>query len=43
MTGAHAARTVLVAALGNPDRGDDGAGAEVARLLEGRLRRASAC
>ena len=37
MTGAHAARTVLVAALGNPDRGDDGAGAEVARLLEGRL------
>jgi hydrogenase maturation protease len=36
MTGARPAR-VLVAALGNPDRGDDGAGAEVARLLEGRL------
>lgn len=28
---------VLVAALGNPDRGDDGAGLEVARLLDGRL------
>jgi hydrogenase maturation protease len=37
MTGERAARTVLVAALGNPDRGDDGAGPEVARLLEGRL------
>jgi hydrogenase maturation protease len=37
MTGERAARTVLVAALGNPDRGDDGVGLEVARLLEGRL------
>ncbi|MFZ1107670.1 MAG: hydrogenase maturation protease [Rhodomicrobium sp.] len=37
MTGERAARIVLVAALGNPDRGDDGAGPEVARLLEGRL------
>jgi hydrogenase maturation protease len=36
MTGARPTR-VLVAALGNPDRGDDGAGLEAARLLEGRL------
>ncbi len=32
-----AARTVLVAALGAPDCGDDGVGHAVARLLEGRL------
>lgn len=32
-----AARKVLVACLGNPDRGDDGVGAMVARLLESRL------
>jgi hydrogenase maturation protease len=36
MTGA-AASTVLVAALGAPDRGDDGVGPAVARMLEGRL------
>jgi hydrogenase maturation protease len=29
---------VLVACLGNPDRGDDGVGAAVARALAGRLR-----
>jgi hydrogenase maturation protease len=32
-----AARKVLVACLGNPDRGDDGIGALVARLIDGRL------
>jgi hydrogenase maturation protease len=37
MTGADAAPSVLVAALGNPDCGDDGAGPEVARMLSGRL------
>jgi hydrogenase maturation protease len=30
-------RKVLVACLGNPDRGDDGIGAAVARVLAGRL------
>jgi hydrogenase maturation protease len=30
-------RKVLVACLGNPDRGDDGIGARVAQLLNGRL------
>ncbi len=30
-------RKVLVAALGNPDRGDDGLGAAVAQMLAGRL------
>jgi hydrogenase maturation protease len=30
-------RKVLVACLGNPDRGDDGIGAAVARALAGRL------
>ena len=30
-------RKVLVACLGNPDRGDDGLGAAVARALAGRL------
>ncbi len=41
MTGAgvsrEAARKVLVAAIGNPDRGDDGVGAIVAEKLKGRL------
>jgi hydrogenase maturation protease len=31
------ARKVLVIGLGNPDRGDDGVGALVARALQGRL------
>lgn len=33
----HAARKILVACLGNPDRGDDGVGALVAQALKGRL------
>jgi hydrogenase maturation protease len=38
MTAGGAARSrVLVAALGNPDRGDDGVGAAVAERLAGRL------
>jgi len=38
MTGAESSpRKVLVAALGNPDRGDDGVGAAVASKLAGRL------
>ncbi len=34
---ARGGRKVLIACLGNPDRGDDGAGAMVARALAGRL------
>ncbi len=37
MSGEAGARKVLVACLGNPDRGDDGVGAAVARALAGRL------
>ncbi len=37
MTEPSAARKVLVACLGNPDRGDDGIGAVVAGILAGRL------
>ena len=37
MTEPAAARKVLVACIGNPDRGDDGIGAAVARRLAGRL------
>jgi hydrogenase maturation protease len=33
----RAARKVLIVCLGNPDRGDDGIGAAVARLLDRRL------
>jgi hydrogenase maturation protease len=33
----RAMRKVLVACLGNPDRGDDGVGARVAQVLKGRL------
>jgi hydrogenase maturation protease len=32
-----AAHKVLVACIGNPDRGDDGIGARIAQKLEGRL------
>jgi hydrogenase maturation protease len=34
---AHSPRKVLIAGLGNPDRGDDGVGMIVARKLDGRL------
>ncbi len=37
MTGAGAPHKVLVACLGNPDRGDDGFGPAVAQLLKGML------
>jgi len=37
MTEPAAARKVLVACIGNPDRGDDGIGALVAEKLAGRL------
>lgn len=37
MSGVDAAGRVLVIALGNPDRGDDGIGPAVAARLEGRL------
>jgi len=33
----YKARKVLVACLGNPDRGDDGVGAAVAQALKGKL------
>jgi hydrogenase maturation protease len=39
MSGEIGSRKVLVACLGNADRGDDGAGAAVARSLAGRLPR----
>ncbi|MGP0057911.1 MAG: hydrogenase maturation protease [Beijerinckiaceae bacterium] len=34
---AHSPRKVLIAGLGNPDRGDDGVGMIVAHKLDGRL------
>jgi Ni,Fe-hydrogenase maturation factor len=37
MTETSAARKILVACIGNPDRGDDGIGPLVAAKLEGRL------
>jgi hydrogenase maturation protease len=42
MSGEVGSRKVLVACLGNPDRGDDGIGAAVARVLGGQLPDAAA-